>query len=46
MTTHTDCRPLLLILDDDPLVGCTMQFIAEDLGLETRFVSTANSRRP
>lgn len=43
MTTHTDCRPLLLILDDDPLVGCTMQFIAEDLGLETRFVSTATA---
>lgn len=41
MTAQTDRRPRLLILDDDPLVGCTMQFIAEDLGLETCFVSTA-----
>ncbi len=43
MTVQTDCRPRLLILDDDPLVGCTMQFIAEDLGLETRFVATATA---
>ena len=41
MTPQTDCRPRLLILDDDPLVGCTMQFIAEDLGLESCLVSTA-----
>lgn len=41
MTAQTDCRPRLLILDDDPLVGCTIQFIAEDQGLETCSVSTA-----
>jgi len=40
MTTPITQKQRLLILDDDPLVGCTIQFIAEDVGLETRFTST------
>lgn len=40
MTTPIAQKQRLLILDDDPLVGCTIQFIAEDVGLEARFTST------
>lgn len=40
MTTPITQKQRLLILDDDPLVGCTIQFIAEDVGLEARFTST------
>lgn len=40
MTTPMHPTHRFLILDDDPLVGQTMQFIAEDLGLETRLTNS------